>query len=315
MKNIHSTQMKLVLIKLVTIICLGIFSLYHTQETERNKAYYKELLQKSTYNNRQGQNFPAFTYQSAQDKDLKELRIKYRLDSVAGKGSDINKIKNLVTWMHMAVPHEDEENLHLLTAQNIIETYKQKKLSQGCYPLAIAMNEILLSMGFKSRIVICFSEDFKNPNGGHVINSVYVPSLKKWIWADPQYNAYLKNEQGNFLSIAEVREYVTEGKPIFLNDNADYHGEKIDLKDYMEDFMIEFLYRFISPIHSTFNSETRESGKILRYVELLPSNSNIPPKGTFETHKSNGIEVITYHTNNPDIFWGTKKIDFKKHKF
>ena len=96
MKNIHSTQMKLVLIKLVTIICLGIFSLYHTQETERSKAYYKELLQKSTYNNRQGQNFPAFTYQSAQDKDLKELRIKYRLDSVAGKGSDINKIKNLV---------------------------------------------------------------------------------------------------------------------------------------------------------------------------------------------------------------------------
>lgn len=287
-------------LKMITFFFVLLSCFYHSQKTDTR---YIDLLKKSTYQKKMISDLPDFTYQSENNTDLTELRKKYRLDKVAGSGSDINRITNLLQWMHDTVPHEDEYNLEILTAPNIIETYKNKGLAQGCYPLAIAMNDIFLSMGFMSRIVICFPEDFKHPNGGHVINSVYVPSLKKWVWMDPQYNAYLKDEHGNLLGISEVRERLIKQKPLFLNKTADYHHQATNRNYYLESFMAGHLYRFISPANNAFNAETREKGKIMTYIELIPSNGKIPASGTFESHKANDIQVITYHTDNPDLFW------------
>lgn len=280
------------------------FTFVPVNSQESNTDRFIKILKKSAYDEKQLQHFPDFTYQSADNPYLTDLRKNYNLDSIAGQASDINRVLNLLEWMHQAVPHEDEVNHQILNAQYIIRTYKEKAIAQGCYPLAIAMNEILLSMGFHSRIVICFPSDLNMPNGGHVINTVYIPSFKKWIWIDPQYNAYLKNKKGDFLSIEEVREYIIRKKPIVLNKDADYHGDPIDLTYYMDEFMVEHLYRFVSPVHSEYNSETRDSGKILNYVELIPSNAKeIPSKGSFESHENGDIKVETYHTNNPKAFW------------
>ncbi len=152
------------------------------------------ILRKSAaYNRKSDQNFPAFTYQAADDPHLTELRETYHLDSVAGKGSEVERAIRLLEWFHNQVPHADVAPLKVLTASNIIETYRKTKYAQGCYPLSIAMNEIFLSMGIKSRSVICFSNRFPVPAGGHVINSVYIDSLNKWIYMDPQENAYIKD--------------------------------------------------------------------------------------------------------------------------
>jgi len=288
--------------KSLYIFLLFAFSCYASAQAPP-KIDYVKILKEGKYNMLQRQKFSKFIYQSSEDENLTELRKEYNLDSIAGKGSDINKAINLLQWMHKTVPHEDEYNHKLLTAKNIIETYKEKGLAQGCYPLAIAMNEIFLAMGFKSRIVICFAADFDHPNGGHVINTVFIPSLHKWVWMDPQFNAYLKDENGDYLSIAEVREKIINHHTIFLNSNADYHGETIDVNYYLYEFMVEHLYRFISPVNNGFSSETRESGKTITYIELLPSKSKKPTSGTFESHAANGIQVITIHTNNPLIFW------------
>jgi hypothetical protein len=287
---------------LLLMFLLFTASCYFSAQTPLKIDYIK-ILQEGKYNMLQKRDFPKFTYQSSQNKNLTELRKQYNLDSISGNGSDINKAINLLQWMHKTVPHEDEYNHKLLTAKNIIETYKNKGLAQGCYPLAIAMNEIFLAMGFQSRIVICFPTDFEHPNGGHVINTVYIQSLDKWVWMDPQFNAYLKDENGNYLSIAEAREKIINHQVIFLNSDADYHGETIDVNYYLYEFMVEHLYRFISPVHSKYNSETREKGKTFQYIELIPSNSKKPTSGLFENHSANGTQVITIHTNNPLVFW------------
>ncbi|MBN8877687.1 MAG: hypothetical protein J0I32_09095 [Sphingobacteriales bacterium] len=267
---------------------------------------YLDILKKGrAYDTIQADHFPAFTYQSSADADLTELRNFYHLDSVAGHGTDISRAINLLQWMHLAVPHEDEYNLPVLTARNIIKTYKEKHIAQGCYPLAIAMNEIFLSMGFHSRIVICFAASFDNPNGGHVINSVYIPSLRKSLWMDPQFNVFLKDGAGNFLSIAEVRENLIAGKKVNLNKNANYHGKSTTAKYYLEEFMTEHLYRFISPLESKYNGETRAPGKTQTYLELIPKGGAAPSFGTFETHTDKNGSVKTYHTTNAALFWKT----------
>jgi hypothetical protein len=177
----------------LTVCCLTLFAA-PTSAMQRDSTDYIAVLRKTApYNRQSDQNFPAFTYQAANDPHLTELRKTYHLDSVAGSGSEIDKAIRLLEWFHNQVPHEDVAPLKVLTAGNIIETYRKTKYAQGCYPLSIAMNEIFLSMGIRSRSVICFSNVFPVPAGGHVINTVYIDSLNKWIYLngtvtlDPSY--------------------------------------------------------------------------------------------------------------------------------
>ena len=287
-------------------LMLGMFLLFSLSVFAKtgDTVNYVNILKKSpAYNTSEKQIFPAFTYQLPSDPNLTHLRLTYHLDSVAGSGSDISKAIRLLEWFHNQVPHEDVGNLPVLNAENIIKSYKEKHISQGCYPLSIAANEIFLSMGFKSRSVICFSGTYPHSNGGHVINSVFIPSLDKWIYMDPQDNAYVKDERGNFLSIAEVRERLISGEHMVLNKTANYHHVPDKIEDYLYKFIAMVIYRMISPVNSEYDSQTRSNGKILRYVELLPAGSTDPVVDNFETSIGKNSCVITYHTNNDQLFW------------
>lgn len=274
------------------------FSQFKTTEVD-------ELRQGKTYNNEQKQTFPDFTYQSPAQPELKAIREKYHLEIVAGNGSDIERAKRLLKWFHDEVPHNDAPNIDTLNAMSIIDSYRTNKQDHGCYPLSIAMNEVFLAMGFQSRTVICFSGRYPNYEGGHVINSVFIPSLQKWIYMDPQDNAYVTDENNNLLSIAQVRQRLIDSKPLKLNQDANYHGKADDPKDYLYTFMAKNLFRMISPLNSEFNSQTRTKGKLMQYVELLPSGSKDPVVDSFETNinPKTSVQVITYHTNNELIFW------------
>lgn len=254
------------------------------------------------YDTKQKQDFPAFTYQSPNDPHLTELRKTFNLDSVAGKGNEVSRAIRLLEWMHNTVPHNDVANLDVLNAKNIIETYQIKNYAQGCYGLSISMNEIFLAMGFKSRSVICYS-NLPVARGGHVINSLYIDSLKKWVWMDPQDNAYVMDQKGNLLSIAEVRARLVNGQPLVLNKTANYHQIPTKKEIYLDQFMAEHIYRMICPLNSEYNSQTRLPGKTIKYVELLPVNSKEPEIDGFETKQYPSYQVISYHTHNDRLFW------------
>ncbi|WP_186774329.1 transglutaminase domain-containing protein [Chitinophaga pinensis] len=268
-----------------------------------------QLKKTAPYDTTQQQTFPVFTYQSPEDPALKTLRDTYQLDSIAGQGSETERAIRLLEWFHNQVPHEDVRSLPVLTARYIIDTYREKKVGQGCYPLSIAMNEIFLSMGFKSRSVICFSSKYPEPDGGHVINAVYISSLHKWIYMDPQDNAYVKDEKGNFLSVEEVRERLVNGKPMYLNASANYHQVPTKKEQYLYEFMGEHMYRLICPVNSEYDSQTRSAGKLLQYVELLPPGSKDPAVDMFETSVRGNTKVITYHTNNNRVFWQLPSVE------
>jgi hypothetical protein len=264
---------------------------------------YPLLKQSPPYNRQQKQNFPSFTYQDATDTNLIRLRTTYGLDEVAGAGADIERAIRLLAWFHQQVPHIDGPPLDTLTAENIITKYQKQKVPQGCFPLSIAMNEIFLSMGFQSRSIICYSAKYPVPDGGHVINSVYIPSLKKWIYMDPQENAWLKDENGSFLSIAEVRERLIDGRPLVLNPTANYHGVPTKKQEYLYTFMLEHLYRVICPVHSEWDAQSRHKDRTVEYVELLPYGSREPAIDGYETRQTATGRVISYHTNNDQLFW------------
>ncbi|MCW3123236.1 MAG: transglutaminase protein [Flavipsychrobacter sp.] len=278
---------------------------------KNKKSRYQELLQKDArYNEAEKNTLPAFSYQSANDPNLVALKNGFNLDSIAGSGSDVSQIINLMEWVHYLIPHDGSKgNPQVKNAMGFISECKRDKKTLNCRGLAILLNEVYLAKGFSSRFVTCLPKDTTD-NDCHVITMVWAPSLKKWLWMDPTFMAYIMDEDGNLLSIEEVRNRLVNNKPLLLNPDANRnHGVTQTKDNYLGYYMSKNLYKLECPVSSEYNYETRAEGKTRAYVQLLPGTT--PPKPAI-VHDGHGVDLYTtYFTNNPKSFWaapvGTNK--------
>jgi hypothetical protein len=188
----------------------------------------------------------------------------------------------------------------------MIAQCKRDNRGLNCRGLATVLNECYLAIGIKSRFVTCMPKD-SIFNDCHVINSVYLANEKKWIWIDPTNNAYVMNEKGDLLSIAEVRERLINNKPLILNPDANWNNKSTITKEYYLDYyMAKNLYRLESPLVSEYDTETWKDGKKITFVELLPLDAyKQKPDKTESTNKKTGTTFTYLKTNNPERFWQT----------
>lgn len=248
---------------------------------------------------------PKFTYQSANNADLMRVRKDLSLDSIAGKGSELSQIFNLLHWVHQLVRHDGSSNNPTLkNAIDLIKVCQAEKRGVNCRMLATILNECYLAMGIPSRYVTCMPKETEFDDC-HVINMVFCRDLGKWIWIDPTFDAYVMDEQGNLLGLLEVRERLIKDLPLVLNADANWNREALQTKqNYLEYYMAKNLYRMQAPLNSTYDTETWKNGKAVGYVELLPLDGiEQSPQKKEETNPKSGVKYTTYLTNNPDIFW------------
>lgn len=276
-------------------------------EKLRNIGDYLHMLKKADkYNLADSRQLPEFTYQSSNNPNLTTLRKAFNLDSIAGKGSDVFKIINLLNWIHYLVPHDgNHPNPEVKNAMSMIAECKRDKRGLNCRGLATVLNECYLSLGIKSRIITCLPKDsLKIDNDCHVINMVYSDSLKKWLWIDPTNDAYIMNENGELLSIEEVRERLINDKSLILNPDANWNRQSITKEHYLYNYMAKNLYMLECPVDSKYNMETKEQENNYSYIKLLPLDyfSQSPDK-TEEKDEKAKTTWTTYRTNNPQLFW------------
>ncbi|MBM3455394.1 MAG: transglutaminase domain-containing protein [Bacteroidetes bacterium] len=277
-------------------------------EQLKNTGDYISILKKAgNYNFSENRPLPDFIYQSSSDSNLIFLRNKYNLDSIAGNGTDVLKIINLLRWVHKIIPHNGTNgNPDIKNAASMIDVCKQADRGLNCRGLAIVLNECYLALGLKSRIVTCLPKDsLKIDPDCHVINAVYSKSLEKWLWMDPTFSAFVMNEKGDLLSIEEVRERLINSKPLLLNPDANWNNQTIQKREnYLDNYMAKNLYMLECPVSSEYNMETATNGKVYTYVKLLPLDyhEQMPDK-VEEKGKKSGSSWVTYKTNNPNIFW------------
>jgi hypothetical protein len=268
---------------------------------------YLYILRKAAkYNDIEEQQLPDFTYQSKDNVNLRELRKAFNLDSIAGEGTEIYRMINLMRWVHELIPHDgNHDNPVIKNAMSMIAECRQAHRGLNCRGLAMVLNECYLSMGFKSRIVTCLPKDsLKIDQDCHVINIVYCDSLKKWIWMDPTHAAYVMNEKGEVLSIEEVRERIINNRVLILNPDANWNRHTVTIEAYLYTYMAKNLYILESPVNSEYNMETRESGKTYPYISLLPLDYYEQMGHTHkETDPSTKTTWVWYKTNNSKKFW------------
>lgn len=284
--------------------------LVNGKDSARTRAIYEpsyldKLKKAEAYNLSDNRFIPAFSYQSSDNPGLARVRRELKLDSIAGNGSELSRIFNLLHWVHNSVRHDgSSSNPALRNAVDLVNVCKTEKRGVNCRMLATILNECYLSMGIKSRYITCMPKE-TNFDDCHVINMVYSNDLKKWIWIDPTFDAYVMDDKGNLLGIQEVRERLIKGLPLVLNADANWNRESLQTKNgYLENYMAKNLYRLETPLVSEYDTETKQAGKEITYVELLPLDGieQTPQKKT-ETNEKTGVIYINYKTNNPDIFW------------
>lgn len=199
---------------------------------------------------------PAFAYQAAEAPDLAAFRKTYRLDEVAGKGPEVERLVNLMRWVHAQVRHDgSSKNPEPMNAPHLLEVCRAEKRGINCRMMATILNEAYLALGFKSRQVTCQPLDEKDPDC-HVITTVWSNDLGKWLYMDPTMEATFTDGQGHLLSIAEVRERLISGAPLELSKGANWNGRPKSPATYKA-YMAKNLVRITCPVESAFGYESR----------------------------------------------------------
>lgn len=259
----------------------------------------------SKYNLFDNRFIPNFSYQSQENPNLIRIRKELKLDSIAGNGSELSQIFNLLHWADNVVEHDgSSSNPTLQNAIDLLKICKTENRGLNCRMLATFLNECYLAMGIKSRYVTCMPKetDFEDC---HVINMVFSTDLNKWIWIDPTFGAYLMDGDGNLLGIEEVREKFINEEQVVLNADANWNRTYLQTKQhYLGFYMPKNLYRLTTPLISEYNAETVEKGKEISFVELIPLDAlEQTPQKEVILNKESGVTRIYYKTNNPELFW------------
>lgn len=234
-----------------------------------------------------------FHYQPNESMNLRMVREYFKLDSVAGQGDEMSKIINLLHFVHDNMPHDG--NHRAFAEMDAIDLYNYVKTTGkgiNCRQLAISLCEMYLALGIPARYVTCLPAD-PNDHECHVINSVWSSQLQKWIWIDPTMDAWVMDENGTMLGIAEVRDRLRNDLPLVLCETANWNHQGQQTKEYYLDYyMAKNLYFFACKKISRFNPESdyRENPKDSDFV-LFPTGYSSPNWKGCDT------------TTDSDLFW------------
>ncbi len=216
-----------------------------------------------------------FAYAAPTDENLARLRKLYDLDTVAGRGPEVERIIDLMRWVFRLTGHANEPEIPKeLNAFNLIRLAKDEHMEINCYMKTVILNEVYLSMGWPSRQTHLLPSENEEKES-HFITSVYARSLGKWIMMDPDMGAYLTDEKGTILGVPEVRSRMIAGRPLRVKEVGsagrlararDDWSNFIRGVDYFW-FLSKFLFKIRCPQRSLFNLAS-EPRRVM--VELIP---------------------------------------------
>lgn len=199
---------------------------------------------------------------------FEELRSKYNLIEIAGKGSDLVRAKRLLHDLAPRLTHASWYDNHIeCNALRLLE-YSLDNPQQGinCLNKSKILVECCLALGIYARRVriLPFSPyDFDN----HVVAEIYDRDLQKWIMLDPTTNGYFIDETKTPLSLLEMRHKFANAQFVTFVHSTDSLKDIQKLRaKYLNQnaYICKNLFYFQVERYSTFG----EKGSFLHFVPL-----------------------------------------------
>lgn len=242
----------------------------------------------------------SFLYADTGDTNLQKLRARYRLDERAGKGSELEQIVRLMTWVHR-LDSQEQPVMNPGFTHPGLELEKKKKV-EG-YLKSVFLNGVYLAMGFASRHthLLPLRDEYQK---SHYVTSVYSRDLDRWLMMDPDFGVYVTDEQGVILGVAQIRRRLMGNQALKVVRPGKGWLKKMVMRvvEYLEGvdylwFLSDFIYKIRCPKLSCYAHDCQASRT---FFELLPSGYRENPliRADFSRH---GKRV--FYLDDEDLFW------------
>lgn len=243
-----------------------------------------------------------FFYAGQGDPNLRELRKRYNLEEVSGKGDELQCIVRLMTWVY-------RRNGCLRAASGTLAAEECEAPTRGvkrridCYWKNVLFSEACLAMGHPSRLTHLLPH-FDEERQSHFVTSVYSRTLGKWLMMDPESGVYVTDERGVPLGVSEVRRRLAANRPLktvqveknWLKKTLMQLTEYLEGEDYFW-FLSEIIFKVRCPQYSLGGWR---SGSPSAYFELLPEGYEENPL-TRARLKKQGKKICYLHDET--LFW------------
>ncbi len=175
------------------------------------------------------------------------------------------------------------------TITELIEFCEKHEYKTNCRGLAILLASLLRLNGIKARHITCmpYEDPFEDC---HVVVDCLLPSGKR-VMLDPTWRLYLKDKDGEYVSLPYLRALLIADEPIFANETAGYNGGGFE-SAYHRSYMTKNTFRFARcTLHKDGVDGRTEAS---RYIELIPQD--YPTEAFSDRQKADFVY-------NDEAFW------------
>lgn len=207
--------------------------------------------------------------------EFAQLREKYELEKIGGKGGDFVRAKRLLHYLAPRLTHSSWYDNHVpCNALDLLE-YSLNNPEQGinCLNKSKILEECCLALGIYARRVSIMPYspyDFDN----HVVTEIFDRKLEKWIMLDPTTDAYFVDENKTPLSLLEMRERFAKDEFVTFVGSTD---SLKDLKKLREKYMDGNAYICKNLFYFVVDQECR-FGSPEHRLTFCPENYSIKEK-------------------------------------
>lgn len=208
------------------------------------------------------------TYSFSED-DYAALREQYKLESIAGSGSELERALRLMNEFSPRLTHKSNYDNHIEPCALSLLAYSLNNRQHGinCRAKAQILNEMCLSLGIFARKVWIMPYS-RYDHDCHVVNEIWDTALNKWVMLDITNNQYWVDESGTPLSVLEIRakgaamDFCTPVEP----------GDSLKRLDKLkEKHLGEFLYIMKNMVYVEY-LDTYSVGEANTFYLLFPAN-------------------------------------------
>lgn len=276
--------------------CSVILSLNSCQPTARLFNYIpSQKIEKLTFERAPDKNFP-FRYNESENEYIKQINFNYGLKNIVKGKTEIETVEALTDWTHKQWQHSGNNVPSKSDAISILQEAKQGKKFR-CVEYGIVNASMLNAVGLKARTIGLKSKDVEKVRfaGGHVASEVYLPSYKKWVFADAQFNVipFISNIPLDAVQLQNA--IVNNKKELHFKRNGNFI-EDIEKKKYLK-FISKYLFYFDINFDNRIGISDNEKYDGYYKLMLVPLN-NAKPKAFQRNSK---IEAI--YTNSLASFY------------
>ena len=153
--------------------------------------------------------------------EYKELKERYNVEQIAGKGTSFQKAKKLLNYFSPELTHDGYYDNHIPCNSLALLEYSFNNPEHGinCVNKSKIFAELCLSIGIKARRVFIMPySPYDSDN--HVVAEIYDEKMSKWIMMDPTTNGMFIDEDNTPLSMLEIRNCFADNKFVtFVGSN------------------------------------------------------------------------------------------------